>query len=102
MWRLARDRWRGGWGRRGGGPRGDAPDIDFDRIIAQLVRHFHQPEEYWLTERTLQDWTDRYGRDLRDRPPAEFFAAAYFGYEAPGDGPEHEAREAALPALADL
>jgi len=66
-----------------------------------LVRHFHQPKEYWLDHCTLQEWQGTYHRELIERPPAEDFLASYFGYEAPSAGtPSAEA--ATLPELPDF
>lgn len=102
MRRLAAYR-TGGWGRPGGRAGGvDAPDIDFNRILARLVRYYHQPIEYWLTQSTLQDWADIYGRELIDAPPPEAFLAGYFKYEPGGAGTEAQDVTAEMPTLADL
>jgi hypothetical protein len=94
----------GGGGGRPGGREGDGPvpDIDFNRIIAKLVRHFHQPAEYWLTQSTLQDWFEIYDRELREAPPPEAFLASYFSYEPPHDGPPVPVEEVAVPSLSEL
>lgn len=102
MRRLARHR-PGGWGHAGGRDGGkDAPDIDFNRILARLIRYFHQPKEYWLEKSTFQDWTDIYGRELNEAPPTEAFAAGYFKYEPSGTSSEAKEVTSEMPSLADL
>lgn len=61
----------------------EAPDIDFGRILARLIRYFHQPKEYWLEKGTLQDWIAIYSRELVETPPIDDLVAAYLGYEKP-------------------
>ena len=79
-----------------------APDIDFNRILAKLVRHFHLTPDYCLDHVTFHDWKDVYGRELLEAPPPEAFLAGYFKYEPPGDPDAAPAEEVAVPQLADL
>lgn len=63
--------------------RAEAPDIDFGRILARLIRYFHQPKEYWLANCTLHDWREIYSRELLETPPADALVAAYLDYKPP-------------------
>ena len=76
----------GGTGRAGGSSGGvEPPEIDFNRILARLVRYFGQSPHYWLDHGTLQDWRNIYSRELIENPPTDYFIAGYFKYEAPAD-----------------
>jgi hypothetical protein len=67
---------RGCAGGRVGG--GEPPDIDFNRILARLIRYFGQTKEYWLRHGTLHDWRDLYSPELEETPPADRLVAMYF------------------------
>jgi hypothetical protein len=98
-WRQRED--RDGEGELRGRGSGDVPDIDFNRILAKLVRYFHQPKEYWLDQEHAPRLARNLCRELREAPPAEAFLAGYFGYEPPGDGADESAEEVAVPGLED-
>lgn len=92
----------GGRSRAGGSGGGrEPPDLDFNRILARLIRYFHQPKEYWLDHATLHDWFAIYSRELVEAPPAEAFLASYFEYQAPADA-DGPVEEVELPELGDL